>query len=107
MKETFLVKTSGAVCGLITGLSLTFLKYDPTLPQQSDLTINGLRLLVFIPSLIFILTSLFIYVKGYKLKGKVLYEVREKVAQLNSNNTTSSKETEERTEEVLLETINN
>ena len=105
--QTFLVKTSGAVCGLITGLSLTFLKYDPTLPQQSDLTINGLRLLVFIPSLIFILTSLFIYVKGYKLKGKVLYEVREKVAQLNSDNTTSSKETEERTEEVLLETINN
>lgn len=105
--QTFLVKTSMAICGLLTGLSLTLLGYDASLPEQSASTILGLRLLVFLPSLIFILTSLFIYVKGYKLKGKVLYEVREKVAQLNSNNTTSSKETEERTEEVLLETVNN
>ncbi len=81
--QTFLVKTSGAVCGLMTGLALTFLKYDPTLPQQSELTITGLRLLVFIPSIIFILISLFIYLKGYKLKGKVLYEVREQVAKIN------------------------
>ena len=82
--QTFLVKTSGAVCGLITGLALTFLKYDPTLPQQSELTITGLRLLVFIPSIIFILISLLIYLKGYKLKGKVLYEVREQVAKMNA-----------------------
>lgn len=105
--QTFLVKTSMAICGLLTGLSLTLLGYDASLPEQSASTILGLRLLVFLPSLIFILTSLFIYVKGYKLKGKVLYEVREKVAQLNSNNKVSSKEAEERTEEVLLETVNN
>lgn len=105
--QTFLVKTSMAICGLLTGLSLTLLGYDASLPEQSASTILGLRLLVFLPSLIFILTSLFIYVKSYKLKGKVLYEVREKVAQLNSNNKVSSKEAEERTEEVLLETVNN
>lgn len=103
--QTFLVKTSGAVCGLMTGLALTFLKYDPTLPQQSILTITGLRLLVFIPSMIFILISLFIYVKGYKLRGKVLHEVREKVAQLNSNKSTCETEIEEKN--VILESINN
>ena len=102
--QTFLVKTSGAVCGLMTGLALTFLKYDPTLPQQSTLTITGLRLLVFIPSMIFILISLFIYIKGYKLKGKVLYEVREKVAQLNCK---STHETKTEDKNIILESVNN
>ena len=88
----------------MTGLALTFLKYDPTLPQQSTLTITGLRLLVFIPSMIFILISLFIYIKGYKLKGKVLYEVREKVAQLNSSKSAYETKTEEKN--IILESVN-
>ncbi len=100
--QTFLVKTSGAVCGLMTGLALTFLKYDPTLPQQSTLTITGLRLLVFIPSIIFILISLFIYLKGYKLKGKLLYEVREKVTKMN---TSKFDTTEEQEKKVTIENL--
>lgn len=100
--QTFLVKTSGAVCGLMTGLALTFLKYDPTLPQQSTLTIIGLRLLVFIPSIIFILISLFIYLKGYKLKGKLLYEVREKVTKMN---TSKFDTTEEQEKKVTVENV--
>lgn len=84
--QTFLVKTSGAVSGLITGITLTFLKYNPTLPQQSELTITGLKIMVFLPSLIFILLSLYIYLKGYKLKGKELYNMREELLKLKSSN---------------------
>lgn len=99
--QTFLVKTSGAVCGLITGLALTFLGYDPTLPQQTVVTITGLRLLVFIPSLIFILLSLFIYLKGYKLKGKILYEVREEVAKMNTQQIKENSEVINTTEAIV------
>lgn len=105
--QTFLVKTSMAICGLLTGLALTFLGYDASLVEQSTATINGLRILVFLPSLIFILISLFIYVKGYKLKGKVLYEVREKVAQLNANTSTDDENDEDKEDIIYPETAIN
>ena len=54
--------------------------------------------------MIFILISLFIYIKGYKLNGKVLYEVREKVAQLNCK---STHETKTEDKNIILESVNN
>lgn len=82
--QTFLVKTCGAVSALLTGLSLSILKYNPLLPKQADITIFGLRCMIFIPSLIFAIASLLIYIKCYKLKGKELEIVREKIATINN-----------------------
>lgn len=70
--QTFLVKASQAVTGLLTGVGLAMVGYDASLPQQSMATINGIRILMIVLPMIFAIISYVIYNKAYKLKGDYL-----------------------------------
>ncbi|NDO28221.1 melibiose:sodium transporter MelB, partial [[Clostridium] clostridioforme] len=68
--QTFLMKSSQAVSGLLTGVGLAIVGYNATLPQQSDATLNGIRIIMIAIPMIFAVLSYVIYAKCYKLKGK-------------------------------------
>lgn len=75
--QTFLMKSSQAVSGLLSGFGLAIVGYDATLTVQSSYTINGLRVIMIVLPMIFAVLSYVIYIKGYKLKGNALAELRD------------------------------
>ena len=82
--QTFLMKSSQAVSGLLTGVGLAIVGYNATLPQQSDATLNGIRIIMIAIPMIFAVLSYVIYAKCYKLKGKYLEEMIQKLNEVHA-----------------------
>lgn len=72
--NTFLTKTSQAVAALIVGLGLSILGYTPN-EAQTALTINGLRILIIVLPIIFVILAAFLYHKAFHLKGDFLTDI--------------------------------
>ncbi|WP_283690925.1 melibiose:sodium transporter MelB (plasmid) [Clostridium perfringens] len=72
--QTLLVKISTAFGGLLTGLILATTGYIPNAVQSAS-TINGLRIVMTVVPVIFILLSIIVYKKFYKLNGELLSKV--------------------------------
>lgn len=72
--QTLLAKVSTAFSGLLTGLILSTTGYVPN-SVQSVSTINGLRVVMTVVPAIFILISIIVYKKFYKLNGELLSKV--------------------------------
>lgn len=72
--QTLLVKISTAFGGLLTGLILATTGYVPNAVQSAS-TINGLRIVMTVVPVIFILLSIIVYKKFYKLNGELLSKV--------------------------------
>lgn len=70
--QTFLMKASQAVSGLLTGVGLAMVGYNASLPQQSVATLNGIRIIMIVIPMVFAVISYLIYAKAYKLKGDYL-----------------------------------
>ena len=76
--QTLLVKTASAVAGWLIGVGLTIFGYVENVPQTPE-TIMGMRVLMgVVPSVITVLAFV-IYIKGYKLDGRYLEEITEKL----------------------------
>lgn len=74
--QTFLMKSSQAISGLLSGFGLAIVGYDATLTVQSSYTINGLRVIMIVFPMFFAFLSYIIYIKGYKLRGNALSLLR-------------------------------
>ncbi|CAG9713064.1 Melibiose carrier protein, Na+/melibiose symporter [Clostridium neonatale] len=72
--QTFLVKISTAFGGLLTGVILSTTGYVPNAVQSAS-TINGLRVVMTVVPVIFILISIIVYKRFYKLNGDLLSKV--------------------------------
>ena len=72
--NTFLTKTSQAVAALIVGLGLSILGYTPN-EAQTALTINGLRILIIVLPIVFVILAAFLYHKAFHLKGDFLTDI--------------------------------
>ena len=105
--QTFLMKTSQAFAGLLTGIGLDLFGYVPG-AAQTPTAIFGLRtMMIFIP-LVFAVLSFYIYTKHYKLKGTYLQEIVKELEKKDKTKNASVKEQEEPYEEPASEAfINN
>ena len=74
--NTFLTKTAQAVASLIVGVGLSILGFTPNV-AQSDVTVNGIRIMIIIAPVVFIVISAFLYHKAFKLKGDFLYDIQQ------------------------------
>lgn len=74
-----LVKFAGAFSAFIIGLGLSFSGYVPNQIQSAS-TIFGLKIVMFVVPVLFILASVFIYLKFYKLNGDYYHTVLGKKA---------------------------
>lgn len=72
--QTFLMKTAMAFSGLATGWSLTLLGYQPG-QAQSELTKNGLRVIMVVLPIICVTASFAIYKWSYHLKGTYIKDI--------------------------------
>ena len=61
------MKASQAVSGLLTGVGLAMVGYNASLPQQSTATLNGIRIIMIVISMVFAVINYLIYPKAYKL----------------------------------------
>lgn len=66
--QTMTVKFGSAFAGFLSGLTLTLVGYVPN-QVQSEETLLGLRLVMFVASSVVLLVMLIIYFKFYKLNG--------------------------------------
>ena len=66
--QTMTVKFGAAFAGFLSGLTLTLVGYVPNV-QQSEGTLLGLRIVMFVVSSIILLVMLLLYIKYYKLNG--------------------------------------
>jgi len=72
--QTFLMKTAMALSGLITGWGLSIFNYQPGEPQ-SDFTKVGIRIIMCVFPIIFVIGSYLIYRFSYNLKGAFLRDM--------------------------------
>ncbi len=70
--QTFLMKSSQAVSGLLTGVGLAMVGYQAGQQQQTAMTINGIRIIMIVIPMCFSVLSYFIYSKFYKLEDGLL-----------------------------------
>ena len=75
--QTFLMKASQAISGLLTGLGLSLVGYIPDVEQTAQ-AVLGIRILMVAIPIIFIVVSYFIYKKFYKLKDGYVEKVTTK-----------------------------
>lgn len=66
--QTMTVKFGTALAGFLSGLTLTLVGYVPN-AVQSEGTLLGLRIVMFVASSIVLLVMLLLYIKYYKLNG--------------------------------------
>lgn len=81
--QTFLMKSAQAVAGLLTGVGLSLVGYVPNAAQSAS-AMMGIRVLTCVVPIVFVISSLFIYNRYYKLKGEVLRGLSEKMAEKNA-----------------------
>ena len=67
--QTMTVKFGSAFAGFLSGLTLTLVGYVPNVPQTES-TIFGLRMVMFVASTVVLLVMLVLYIKYYKLNGE-------------------------------------
>lgn len=91
--QTFLMKLAQAVSGLLTGVGLSLVGYVPNV-QQSASAITGIRVLTCIVPIIFVILSLAIYRKFYKLKGARLQQLSLDVQELHEKEQTKTENVE-------------
>jgi melibiose permease len=77
--QTFLMKAAMAAAGGLTGIGLQIIGYNAKAAVQTAGTLLGIRVLMIVIPIILIIMSYCIYRKFYKLKGKTMAEVTEKV----------------------------
>ena len=76
--QTFIVKFSTAFSGLIIGFGLTLIKYVPN-AVQTDSTIMGMKLIMFLlPAILMVICGV-IYAKYYKLNGDYYLNIMEEL----------------------------
>ena len=66
--QTMTVKFGSAFAGFLSGLTLTLVGYVPNVAQTEE-TIFGLRMVMFVASTVVLLVMLVLYIKYYKLNG--------------------------------------
>jgi len=91
--QTFLMKSSQAVAGLLTGLCLSVVGYVPNV-QQSATAIMGIRLLTCVIPIFFVIVSYIIYKKFYHLKGQRLVSLSERITEIHAAEDKEASETE-------------
>jgi melibiose permease len=69
-----LVKFAGAFSGFIIGMGLTLSGYIPN-EVQSAQTVFGLKIVMLLLPTLFVLSSVLLYLKFYKLNGDYYYTV--------------------------------
>ena len=67
----FLQKLAYTIQSIVIALGLQFSHYDATLPVQTELTKNTISTMMFIIPPIFVVLSLIIFTKKYKLHGEL------------------------------------
>src|SRR5699024_2673472 len=72
--NTFLTKTSQAVAALVVCVGLSIFVYIRN-DEQTALTINGLRILIIVLPIIFVILAAFLYHKAFHLKGDFLTDI--------------------------------
>ena len=76
--QTFIVKFSTAFSGLIIGFGLTLIKYVPN-AVQTDSTIMGMKLIMFLlPAILMVICGV-MYAKFYKLNGDYYLNIMEEL----------------------------
>ena len=73
----FLQKLAYTIQSIVIALGLQFSHYDATLPVQTELTKNTISTMMFIIPPIFVVLSLIIFTKKYKLHGELSDKVNE------------------------------
>ncbi|MGG5371906.1 melibiose:sodium transporter MelB [Enterococcus sp. AZ196] len=99
--QTFLMKSSQAVAGLLTGVGLSIVGYVPN-AAQSATAILGIRLLTCIVPIFCVIFSYLIYKNWYKLKGQRLLDLSKRITKFHSE----ANKTQKTNEGVLEEDVN-
>ncbi|MDE6024516.1 MAG: melibiose:sodium transporter MelB [Lachnospiraceae bacterium] len=76
--QTFVVKFAGAFSGFLSGIGLSLIGYEAN-QQQTVMTENGMRIIMFLIPAILSALCFLIYIKGYKLTPDFYREVRETI----------------------------
>ncbi len=80
--QTFVVKLAGAVSGFISGIGLEIIGFVEN-TAQSQQTITGMRVLMFVIPAIFAVITYIIYKKGYKIKGEFYENMKAELEKRN------------------------
>lgn len=86
--QTLLVKFAGAFAGLIVGLGLTVIGYEPNV-EQTAATIMGMRVLMIGVPILLTVISFFVYKKFYRLNGSFHDEILAELAAADAKPQTS------------------
>lgn len=81
--QTFLMKMAIAFAGLFTGVGLQMVGYDAKLAVPTARMVNGIRGLMLLVPVVFVILSYTIYRRYYKLKGEKLEEVLKEAQRLS------------------------
>ena len=74
--QTFLVKFASALSGLIAGIGLTLIGYQPSMAQTAK-TLVGLRILMFAVPPIFLIAAAVVYQFFFRLNSKTMQNIRQ------------------------------
>ena len=80
--QTFLMKSSQAVAGLLTGVGLSLVGYVPNVVQSAT-AVLGIRLLTCVVPIICVIFSYVIYKRCYKLKGQRLIDLSKSITKFH------------------------
>lgn len=81
--QAMLVKFAGAMSGFLIGLGLTAVNYVPN-EVQTEQTVLGLKLIMYLCPLLFVISSVFVYQLFYKLNGQQYEQMLNKPLAENS-----------------------
>lgn len=76
--QTFMVKITMGISGMITGLGLSAFGFIANKPQSTT-ALTGIRILMFVIPIILMMIALIIYVKNYKLNGHYFTDIKKQL----------------------------
>ena len=77
--QTFTVKLASGLAAFISGVGIDMIGLKTSAAVQSAAALNGLRLLVTVPSAILLVVAFFVFKKFYKLDDAMMAEVQAKI----------------------------